>query len=151
MAIDSQLIDGLSHAALHTDNPFGLGPQLIIENFIGSHGVFKSVDFTVAATKIIAEPAPEGVIAVTDILVSAKKLNAKSVIVQFNDGTNVIKLMDFDNTNGIQQSIALSGLWAGWQDARLEAITDGTFNATIAAGYVKIKTGLPFSDWDALR
>lgn len=151
MAIDTQLIDGLSHEALHTADSFGLGPQLITENFIGSHGVFKSVDFTIAATKVIVQPPTKSSIAVTDILVSAKKLNAKSVVLQFTDGTNVVKLMDFDNTNGIQQAIALSGLWSGWQDARLEAITDGTFNATIAVGYVKIGIGLPFSDWDALR
>ena len=151
MGLKVQVADPSTGRILSVKPVFGTESAIFAESPLNLVSRFKSVDFTVAATQIIAEPETGGFVGVYDVLLSSKKLNATSIIVQFTDGTNVVKLVDFDNTTSIQEAITFSTLWTGWKDARLEAVTDGTFNATISISYVKLGNGLTFAEWDVRR
>jgi hypothetical protein len=48
-------------------------------------------------------------------------------------------------------AVGLTAAWRGWADARVEMTTTNAVNATIAVGYVRVRAGLSFSDWDAQR
>ena len=95
-----------------------------------------------------------GAITLTDLIVSTDKANASSVTVRFTDGSNTINVAVFDSVNApVALAIPFVGHWQGWQGARLEVVTTGNVNATVALGYYKIpKSGADnYSAWDAKR
>ena len=127
-------------------------PNLVVTNEALIHGSFKSVSRTTAGTTIIAEPDVGGSIILTDIIVSTDKTAGSSVTIRFTDGTNTIVVMKGDSVNApFSIAIPLAGKWQGWKDARLEVVTVSTVDATVAAGYYKVASGLAFETWDAMR
>lgn len=115
-------------------------------------GVFKSVSLTTASTTTITTPVNGGSIVLTDLVISAEKKNAGTVIIRFTDGTNTINIFQGTLTDApINLSVPFVGKWEGWRDARLEVVTNQNTVATIALGYYKVKTGRNFTDWDSLR
>ena len=116
------------------------------------HGVFKSAASTTQTTTVITAPEKKGAIVVTDLLITTNKAANGILIIQFSDGVQGIAIAEFPVDIAVNQSIAFVGLFRGWVDARLEMITLGAnFDATVTAGYMKVPTGLPFAEWDALR
>lgn len=117
-----------------------------------AHGVFKSAQRTTAGTTIITQPDNGGAIVITDLLISTDRTNATSVSLQFTDDTETINIFTGDSTNApIALGHGFTGTVKGWKDARLEMVTVGAVTATVMAGYYKIKDGIYFAEWDALR
>lgn len=117
-----------------------------------SHGVFKAQNRTSAGTTTVVTPDPEGSVQITDIILSADKVNAATVELRFTDGTNnetllVVNVTDAPATLPVN---ALARL-RGWQDARLDLITVNAVSAYVTVGYIKHIDSLPYSEWDAMR
>lgn len=118
-----------------------------------AHGTFKAATISGAATTIVAQPSNEGSLMLTDLFISADKVNNASVTVQFADGTNTIPIITPIVTDApVNLGAALAGRWQGWKDARVEVVTDTAGqNVTVSVGYIKMPTGLPYDEWDSLR
>lgn len=125
---------------------------LVTTTIAESHGAFKAATRTSAGTTIVTSPSNGGSIVLTDLLISADKVNGALVTVQFTDGVETIVIFNADVTDApFNTAIAFKGQWRGWKNARLELVTTGVVNSTASVGYYKIKAGLDFSEWDALR
>lgn len=137
----------------HADSQFIPGePVPIVTTEPALHGVFKSATRTTAGTTTITSPDPGGTVVLTDLIISTDKTNATSVVVRFTDDTETINVVVGDSVNApVNLAIAFGGHWQGWKDARVEMVTTGTVSATVALGYMKIPSGIPFSEWDTLR
>lgn len=155
MSINAVIIDPGTGQALHSVPSIvdpSQGPILITETQAGSHGVWQSVSVTGASTTIIAQPIPGGAIVITDIVVSSKKKAASTILIQFTDGSNTEVLMAPDIISDTANIVwSPKGLILGWKNARIEVVTDATFDATVTVGYVKLINSLTFSAWDGLR
>jgi hypothetical protein len=118
-----------------------------------AHGTFKAAVISGAATTIVTSPNAEGSLMLTDLFVSADKVNNASVTVQFADGTRSIPIIAPIVTDApVNLGAALAGRWQGWKDARVEVVTDTAGqNVTVSVGYIKMPTGLPYDEWDSLR
>lgn len=136
----------------------GLVPRLIggeiipvVANF-GAFGTFKSATRTADGTSTITEPTPGGSLAITDLIVTGEKQANSSVEVRFTDGTNFVTIYLASQVDApANTAIGFQGRWQGWQDARIDMITVGTADATVAIGYIKLPSSLAFAEWDALR
>ena len=129
------------------------GDVLVVESQARTHGVFKTVQIAGASTNTVATPVPGGAIVITDIVVSAKKKASSTILVQWDDdvpNTEVMLAPDIVNNpaNIVWQP---AGLIRGWKDARVEVVTDATFDATVTVGYYHIDEALTYESWDALR
>lgn len=136
---------------LRTENEFGFGETLVTTSELFDATQFKSVDVSSATTTIIAEADPGGFLVIFDIVVSSAKSNAQSVIIELDDATNTVKIADFDITLVVNTNLHFQGKVGGWKDADLKVVTSSNAAATIFVTYVKLKDGLPFKEWDALR
>ena len=118
-----------------------------------AHGTFKAVTISGATTTIVVEPNDEGSLILTDLFVSADKVNNASVTVRFSDGTTNIPIIAPIVTDApVNIGASLAGRWQGWKDARVEVVTDAAGqNVTVSVGYIKMPTGLPYAEWDSLR
>ena len=115
-------------------------------------GTFKAATRTTAGTTTITEPDPGGSIVVAWLLVSGEKQAGSDVTVRFTDGTNNVDLMVVNQVDAPPNlGIAFPARVQGWQDAKVDMITSGAGDATVAIGYIKIPVGIPFAEWDALR
>lgn len=155
------LTDPKNGEALHAHDPYSefgrteKGVRLLVTiNPYQSHGTFKSANITTATTTIITTPTSAGSIILTDLVVSADKVNSTTLAIQFNDGSNTALIASPDTTNdAVNFSWSPSGRIQGWKDARIEAITGGggTPDVTVTCGYMQIAEGLDFAEWDDLR
>ena len=130
------------------------GKAILVENSARIYGTFKAETRTSAGTTIVAEPSEDGSIILTDIIVTADRVNGASVTVQFTDGTNTIVIFEVDVTDApVAIGLPLNGRWQGWRNARLELVTVGAVTSTLSVGYYKIPSTrtLDYSTWDALR
>lgn len=115
-------------------------------------GSFKSATRTTAGTTIVTSPPNEGSIILTDYIVTSDRKNAATVTMQITDGVNTIVVLSPDVTDApVNLTHAFKGLWRGWKNARVELVTTGAVIATLSVGYYKVKSGLGFEEWDALR
>lgn len=116
------------------------------------YSTFKSANRTTAGTTIITEPIIGGSLHIIDLLISGQKFSAGSVTVQFTDGTETVIMFKVDLTDvPIALAVPLKGRWQGWVDARLEMVTAGDPDVTVAVSYMKHVTALPFAEWDSFR
>lgn len=118
-----------------------------------AHGTFKAATISGAATTIVVQPKDQGSLLLTDLFVSADKVQNASVTVQFSDGTTSIPIIAPIVTDApVNLGAALAGRWQGWEDARVEVVTTTAGqNVTVSVGYIKMPTGLPYDEWDSLR
>ena len=115
-------------------------------------GTFKAVTRTTAGTTEVTRPDPGGSIIITWIAVSGERQAGSDVTIQFTDGTNNVNLMVIDQVDAPPNlTLAFSSRVQGWQDGRVDMITSGAGDATVAIGYIKIPKSMPFAEWDALR
>lgn len=130
----------------------GLFTLPVIATIAEVHGNFKAVNTSVAGTTVITSPNVGGAVILTDIILSAERVNSGSVELRFTDDTETISIFKGIVTDSpIAVSISLNGRWRGWKDARLEVIVVLNVETSVAVGYYKVKDGLPFEDWDARR
>jgi len=117
-----------------------------------SHGVFKAASRTSAGTTTLVTPKSEGSLQVTDILLSADKVNSGTVELRFTDDTNTETLL-LSNVTDAPVNLTISALsrLRGWKDARLDMITVNAVKAYITVGYIKHLDALSFSEWNEER
>lgn len=140
-------------------SPSGGAPEIVgdeqvpvVALFRGAFGTFKAATRTTAGTTEITSPGIGGSLILTDLMVTGEKQAGSSVEVRFTDGTNTVTLYLASQVDApASTAISFSGRWQGWKDARLDMITVGTADATVAVGYIKVPGGLEFAEWNALR
>lgn len=125
---------------------------LLVADARATYGYFTSVTRTTAGTSIITSPSSDGSMMITDLIISSDRKNSSSVTVQFTDGTESVTVFSSDVTDAPANiGLSMAGRWQGWRNARVEVVTVGTVNATVAIGYTKVPFGLAFAEWDANR
>lgn len=159
MAIDVHISDHASGADVDVFDTFlakqpssSSGIALSVIDPDSVFGRFKAANRTTAGTTTITEPLLGGSIGLTDIIISADKVNLATVTIRFTDGTNTINLYRGITTDApINVSIPIGGRFRGWSDARIELVTTGAVDASITLGYIKYSEGLAFAEWDKQR
>ena len=109
----------LGGVLLHTEK-VGAHTHLVVEDHARVATVYKDATHTTAATTQVAEPESGGAIVVTDLTVSAEKINGGVVTVQWNDGTDtavIYKGLVTDDT--VNLHIGYVGRKLGWKDANI--------------------------------
>ncbi len=132
--------------------PVGTEEILVFEDYVTAFGVFKAVFRVTAGTTTIVTPEPSGSIAITDILISATKVQSSTAELLFDDDTNTETLFKADMTNGeLFYSHTVKGRMQGWRDARLDLTTVNGSDVYVTIGYVRLPNGLVYSEWNELR
>ena len=125
---------------------------LVISSAAAAHGVFKSVTHAVASTSTIVAPDPGGRIALTEIIVTSDKTANSDITVKFVEGSDSVDIIKADSANApVNIALSFNGNWEGWKDPVLQLVTVADVACTVAVGYMKLKTGLAFAEWDKLR
>jgi hypothetical protein len=150
--IKTEIIGGGStKSALVSDTPFG--HILLTTTPEKQYAHFKSSLRVGAGTTTVVQPTSGEAIALTDLLISAEKA-AGNLDVRFTDGTNFTRIFAVPLTDAPASfGVSFAGKWMGWQDARIDMITDAAFNAVVAVGYIKVPSEhtLSYAEWDAAR
>jgi len=127
----------------------GLRNHLIFGSLPFTHGVWNSEIIAGAGTTTIATCPEGGSLIVTDVVVSAKKVNTTTLNLIFDDGANTKTIASPDT---VQQSTNFSwsptGRVQGWVDADINAVTTGpNFDGIVYVGYIIVATGLTYNQW----
>lgn len=131
-----------------------VGPILITQTLPTFEGVFKAATRSSGGTSIVAEPLPRSSILLTDMILTADRVAASTVIVRFTDDTNAINIITANcNDAPINLALTFGGRWQGWKNAKIELVTIGNVTTTVALGYMKIeeKYTLAYDEWNAER
>lgn len=148
------LTNSANKKALHTFEGWENLPVLIITTHGAAKGNFKSVNRATAGTSIITQPNAGGSIVLTDLIITTDRVQGAKATIQFNDGTNIVIIaVAHVNDAPCNITIPFAGHWHGWKDARLEVLTVGNVNITVASGYFKVDSEhtQEFAEWDSLR
>lgn len=127
---------------------------LITESSFRESGRWTTAQIVSATTTTLVTPLSEGSLVITDVVVSAKKVNNTTLDLEFDDGVNTEVLVSPDTINEpVNFSWSPQGRIQGWRDASMKVVTGGagTPAVTVTIGYIKVPVGLPFAEWDALR
>ena len=159
MTLSVILVDAASGKSLETASAeeapqkiTGIGKTLITASIGVIAGTFKAATRTTAGTTQITVPDPGGSIIVTWIAISGEKQPGSSVEVRFTDGVDTVTIMLISQVDAPPNlAIPFPSRVQGWKNARIDMITSGTGDATVSIGYIKIPSGIPFPEWDALR
>ena len=138
---------------IHTHpSAFDGSPQLVVASPAEAHGLWKTIQGTVAGTIIIATcNVGQGLVLTDLILTSTRKANS-TLNVQFTDNTNdEIILSPETDTDRVNISANYISRIGGWSGARLEVVTVQDVIYTAFVGYYRIQQPDSFSDWDAKR
>lgn len=159
MAVDVHISDHATGEDVDVYNTFsptrsvsegGVALSVIDPNSV--FGQFKAANRTSAGTTIITEPRLGGSVGLTDLIISADRVNSATVTVRFTDGTNTINLYRGITTDApINIAVPIGGRFRGWANARIELVTTGIVDASVTLGYIKYSEGLQFASWDKLR
>ena len=149
------LIDAITKKALTVANT-AWGKVLCVQAPGKEFGVFRSQKFTLITTSTkIAQPAGDGSIELTDLVVSFEKKTNAEVTIQFNDGTNTELIWFGDMQDApISFAVGFTGNWQGWQAAYVEVIIAGAnLDGSVGIGYIKRlkRDSLKYSVWNARR
>jgi len=153
MALKAILADTATGKALETlEDIYGHPNLAVTDHYVGKTR-FKSVTRGAAGTETIAEPAKDGAIMLTDMIISTNTAAVSEVVVLFDDGVRTVPIFHgyADKDIPINLAIGFHGGWTGWKDAALKLTTVALIKATVAVGYIKIPSGLEYEEWDALR
>ncbi len=152
--LKTEIIGGDSVEIARVEHTVSGGALLVTDSF-RVNGAFKAATRAAAGTTIIVSPDGGGSICLTDLIMTAEKRGGGgTVTLRFTDGTNTINIAVADVVDtSVNFAIAFAGRWQGWRDARLEMVTDETFDATVSCGYVKVpsKESFSYNVWDAIR
>ena len=115
-------------------------------------GAFNSVKLTAAGTLTVATPKAGQALMVTDVVIGSSKTAASNVQLRFTDGPNTVRIIEIDSINSaLAWSFSPRAPFRGWVDARIDLITTGNVTVVATVGYIKLESGIPFAEWDALR
>lgn len=159
MSLPVVLVDARTGKALETKELGGFGILLLTADPLRVNGVFKTTKFVAATSPtystIVATPAGDGSIVLSDMVISFEKKTGAEVTIQFNDGTNTELIWFGDMQDApINLAIAFAGKWQGWQCAYLEAVVAGAgLDGSVGIGYAKLdkSNSLTYSDWNKRR
>ena len=113
---------------------------------------FASASRSAAGTTILTQPPLGGSVILTDLIVSAERRTSGLVTLQFTDGTNTVPIyVGQTNDAPINLALSLQGRVRGWEDARLELVTNNVVATTVTTVYIKASQALNFSAWDKER
>ncbi len=131
-------------------------PVLVVESLARLEVHWQTAVITGSTTTTIIEAKPGESVMLTDLIItSTKKVANLDIIVQFDDGTNTIIMLDIEGaTAPVNFSHAFSGGVKGWKNASLEVVTDqAVINVTVMIGYLHISKDLTltYDQWDAAR
>ena len=129
-------------------------PMLCVVQAGQLQGVFRTSSITTPTTTTVVSAPALGSLLLTDVVISADKVNNTTLTVQFTDGVDTAIIIAPDTINeAVNLSWSPAGRIQGWQDARIDVVTGGagTPAVTILLGYIKMPIGVPFAEWDALR
>ena len=88
----------------------------------------------------------------TDLIISADKVNSGSITLQFTDGTETVVIYKGITTDApINISLAVAGRFRGWADARIDLVTVGAVDANVTLGYLSLSQSLTYSVWNSAR
>lgn len=156
-----KLISGEDGADLHVEQPYDGFHRitndtnlLVVTDPYRTHGAFQTAQIITPTTTTVVAPEGDGSLVITDIVVSAKKVNNTSLTLQFSDGVNTAVILAPDTINEpVSFSWAPQGRIQGWRNAAIQVITGlaGTPAVTVTVGYMRAPTGLLFAEWDAHR
>lgn len=126
-------------------------------NYRQVHGQWRAVSWTggqVAKTALVT-PKNGNSVDITDLIISTDRQNGATVILTFEDGTNVETLVNGILTDApLQLNIAVAGRFQGWRNAILYYTVAGA-NSTgaITVGYVYQDTDdtEDYSVWNSRR
>ena len=114
-------------------------PILLTTDEARHYGTFKSVTRTTAGTTNIVTPISGGSVWLTDLIISGEKQAGSDVEIRFTDGSNTVTIFLASQVDAPPNfAISFAGGWHGWKDARIDMITSGTGDATVALGYMKL-------------
>lgn len=117
-----------------------------------AHGVFQNVTTSGAGTTTVITPNDAGSLLLTDLILSTDKVNSGTVTLQMTDDTNTITLFQAIVTDApAVLSMPINGRIQGWKDARIDLVIVNNVDVSVTLGYVKMPSGLPFTEWDELR
>ena len=116
-------------------------------------GHFAAATRATEGSTTIISPDIEDSLLLTDLIVSTKKSNGNSLVINFTDGTNTVKIVEFDVTIAIAFGMSFGGRFHGWEDAYIQMTTDAAYNATVTVGYMKVPKlyTLKYAAWNAAR
>ncbi len=124
---------------------YGLSPQFVA-------GTFKSLGASGAGTTTFLNSSSNGSLLITDLILSADKVQSGTVEVRITDGVNsepMVKVIVTDAPVNLAAGIA--GRFQTWRDARIDVVVANAVTWNLTLGYAKMKSGLEFSDWNARR
>ena len=152
--LKTTLIRNKDKQEISLEEGYGDKPCVVTTTFRRVNGVFRAASRSTAGTTKIVEPNGNNAIVLTDIIISADRVNAATVTVQFNDGTRAVEIFSAVTTDApVAIAIPFQGNWAGWQSADLELVTVNAVTANVSVGYFEIDEdrALSYSEWDARR
>lgn len=139
---------------LHTAK-VGSHTHLVTETHSRVGSFFKSGSLTDAGTVAIVTPSIGVALAVTDITISAIKLNGGTITVQFADGSNTeILYTGILTNNEINIHISYAGRRKGWSGARIDMVgVTSNIIADVSVGYYPFggEGVLSYDDWNTER
>ena len=125
---------------------------LLTASYFRAHGQFISATRTSAGTTVLTTPDLGGSVVLTDLIISGEKQAGSATQITFEDGTNTETIFNASQVDAPPTvGIAFQGRWQGWENARVEFITTGAGDATVALGYMKLPQSLGYSEWNDLR
>ena len=152
--IKTLLISGRDGKELHSYDGHDGYPVLVTTTHAANDGTFAAATRTTAGTTaVIAARGNKGIF-LTDLILTTDKVNGASATVRITDGTNTVTLISADVTDApCNIALSFAGKWATWQACRIDFVTVGVVNATLALGYFRIPSAkaLPYAEWNAKR
>lgn len=154
MSIEVILIDtGSGDALAIAETSFG---KILCVQAPGKiFGVFKSTTLGAVATTRIAEPAGDGSVELTDLILTTEKRASAIVTIQYNDGTRTVEVLTAYVADApVNLALNFTGNWQGWQGAWVEVdVAGAAAKGSVALGYIKRdkSDSLAYDEWDARR
>lgn len=118
----------------------------------GAFGTFRTATRSSAGTTTVVDVNSDQNVKITDIMLSATKVNGATVSIQFSDGTNTEILFTIALTNQpVTFPWPVKGRVQGWAGSDVELVTVNATVAFVTVSYLKLPSSLTFAEWDALR
>lgn len=117
-----------------------------------SHSTFKTLSYSGAGTTQLVLPNADSSLILTDLILTADKVNGGSVEVLWTDGTNTATILKPTVTDApVAVAISFNGRNQGWINARVDVIVTNAVTGSVYLGYAKVPIGLSYLEWDSLR
>lgn len=157
--VDVTLIAGDGEAVIESADPStplnGINPGL--EALLTTDprlvtGTFKSLGGSGAGTTEFLTSPSNGSLLITDMILSADKVNSGAVEVRITDGTNSEPMARAIVTDApVNMAANFGGRFQTWRNARVDVVVTNAVTWNLTLGYTRVATGLEYSDWNNRR